>query len=131
MDSRRWSPYLGFLSRRDFVRWWSAPLLAGMTTRLRPDLLRASPEQGPLGGCPEVWADYRLTSHYRTQFALDRVLSQMHPGHDVFTSEVYAEEVTAALAKWSAALCHVPPSISPIVELLSPGLVATSLQKIG
>ena len=55
----------------------------------------------------------------------------MHPGHDVFISEVYAEEVAAALAKWSAALCQASPSISPIVELLSPDLLATSLQPEG
>ena len=128
MNSRRWSAQLGFLSRRDFVRCMSAPLLAGMTMRLRPDMLRAAPEQGPPGGCPAVWADYRLTAHYRTQFALDRVLSQTRPGHDVFTSEVYAEEVAAALAKWSAALCQNPPSLRPIIEFLSPGLVAPPLR---
>jgi FimV-like protein len=99
-----------------------------MAARLRPDLLRASPEQGPPGGCPEVWADYRLTPHYRTQSALDRFLSQIHPGHDAYISELYAEEVAAALSRWSVALCQAPPSLGPIVKMLSPGLAATSLR---
>ncbi|MGO9271344.1 MAG: FG-GAP-like repeat-containing protein [Terriglobia bacterium] len=128
MGSRRHSPNFGFLSRRDFVRWCGVPLATGMTARLRADLLRAFPEQGPPGGCPEVWADYRLSPHYRAQSALDTVLSQTHPGHDAYISEVYAEEVAAALARWSAALCQVPRSLKPIVELLSSELAATSLR---
>jgi len=99
-----------------------------MTTRLSPDLLRASPEQGPPAGCPEASADYRLTPHYRFQSTLDRFLSQIHPGHDAYISELYAEEVATALAKWTAALCQNPLSLSPIVELLSPELAATSLR---
>ncbi len=130
MESSWSSAHLALLSRRDFVRWWGAPLLAGLTTRLRPDILRVAAEQGPPGGCSEAWASYRLTPHYRAQLPLDLVLSQTRPGHDVFTSEVYAEEVAAALAGWSAALCQNPPSFRPIIALLSPGLVATPLQPV-
>src|SRR5208283_3110762 len=130
MESRWWSAHWASLSRRGFIRWCGAPLLAGMTTRLRPDMVRAAAEQGPPGGCSEAWADFRLTPHYRAQFALDRVLSQTRPGHDVFTAEVYAEEVAAVLAGWSAALGRNPPFFRPIIELLSPGLVATPLQPV-
>ena len=61
MESSWSSAHLALLSRRDFVRWWGAPLLAGLTTRLRPDILRVAAEQGPPGGCSEAWA--RLSSH--------------------------------------------------------------------
>jgi tetratricopeptide (TPR) repeat protein/peroxiredoxin len=128
MGSHRRPPRLGFLSRRDFVRWCAVPLAAGMTNRLRVDTLRASPGQGQPGGCPEDWAAYRLTAHYRAQSTLDGVLSQTHPGRDAYISEVYAEEVAAALARWSAALCQNPVSLGPIVQLLSPMLAATSLR---
>lgn len=128
MDSRRSSLGLSSLSRRDFVRWCGTPLLAGIATQFRPDTLRAGPDQGPSGGCPEAWADYRLTPHYRTQSTLDKFLAQIHPGHDAYILELYAEEVATALANWSVALCQDPPTLSPIVESLSPALAATSLR---
>lgn len=99
-----------------------------MTSCLRPVPVQALPEQGPSGGCPGVWAEYRFSPHYRTQSDLDKVLSQTRPGHDAYISELYAEEVASALAVWSAALCRVPLSLGPIVGLLAPELNATSLR---
>jgi len=116
------------LSRRDFLYWTCAPLFAPSATRLRPDRLRAFPAQSPPGGCPQAWAEYRLTPHYRAAFSLDKVLNQTHPGHDVFTSEVYAEEVAGVLDKWSESLRRDSTLPSPLVGLISPAIAASSLR---
>ncbi|HXJ94073.1 MAG TPA: FG-GAP-like repeat-containing protein [Terriglobia bacterium] len=128
MGSHRRPPNFGFLSRRDFVRWCGLPLAVRMTTRLGADALPRSPQKGPPGVRPEVCAYYRLSPHYRTQSPLDEILGQTHPGHDGYISEVYAEEVASALARWSAALCQIPVSLDPIVEVLSPALAANSIR---
>jgi len=116
------------LSRRDFLCWTGAPLLAPAAMRLCPDRPRASPEQSPPGGCTQIWAEYRLTPHYRAAFSLDKVIQQTHPGHDAFPSEVYAEEVAEVLARWSESLRRNPASPSPLVELISPAIAASSLR---
>jgi tetratricopeptide (TPR) repeat protein len=128
LSSRRRSTQFGALSRRDFLRWCGAPILSGVPTLLRPDTVQATPEHGPPGTCPAAWADFRLTPHYRAQSDLGNVLSQTRPGRDPFVSELYAEEVAEILARWSAALCRIPPSLTPIVDVLSPDLAATPLR---
>ncbi len=102
-------------------------MLAGLAAQLRPDTLKAFPEQTP-PGCPALWADYRLIPHYRTPSTLDTIISRTHPGHDAYVSEVYAEEVSEILAKWSAALREDPRNLGPMVDVLSPNVAATALR---
>src|SRR5579863_865523 len=116
-----------FISRRDFIRCSSLSLAAGMTTRLRADMLQLFPGHMPQPACAKIWADYRVTPRYPVESALDSMLSQVRPGHDAYVSEVYAEEVAMALADWSAALCQNPVSLGPIVQRISPAVAATSL----
>ena len=79
MDPRQYPPNFDYLSRRDFVRWFSVPLTAGLTQLLRADMLRVPPDQDSVH--PGVWADYRMTPHYRAQSPLDAVLSQTAGGN--------------------------------------------------
>src|SRR6266567_7419411 len=93
----------GGVGRREFLArscfWASAGLMASP--------LRSFSYALPLSaqrGFPVNAVDARLIPHYRQPASIDAILRQVEPGSDAFITEKYAEQIEAALAKWTTAL---------------------------
>lgn len=93
-------------------RLWHVPLLSG------PD----HPRDLPQG------AQFYVRPRYRSERALDSTLSKVAAGTDRFLNEKYAEEISAILAEWSAALLRSPGEKDAIAKILAPTFHGFSLQ---
>jgi tetratricopeptide (TPR) repeat protein len=86
-----------------------------------------APAQSPTGYGGAAPIDYRLTPHYRQTPPLEDILRHTQPGSDAFPTEKFAAELEALLEKWGTALRQSPPDLRPLVDSISPEVVASAL----
>ena len=117
----------GRFPRRDFIikscQFASVAFLPSSLKNLK--LLAAQTTPAGLALQPP---DYRLTPLYRLESPLKDTFLSVHPGHDDFFTERYAEEIGAILAKWSQALRQSPADLQVLTASFSRGLRASSLR---
>src|SRR5579864_2293939 len=122
---RRRVPFeFGDLSRRDFlVRLCGGTAAAFIASPLwHPCVADATGPSGLAEG-----AAFVLRPRYRSERPLEAMLLKVQAGSDRFISEKYAEEISAILGDWSAALLGAPRSSQVLRASLSQDFRGASL----
>jgi tetratricopeptide (TPR) repeat protein/peroxiredoxin len=76
--------------------------------------LLSESSNAPLDG-----GEFHLHPHYRSPRPLDATLAETQAGLDAFTSEKYADQISAILAKWSAGLRESPLQVQAVAKVLA------------
>ena len=120
-------------------RKYEAPILSRRTLLrqlgLAPFVLRSAPLRGALFAPPDAsspiapfpFADIRFTPRYPAQSPLTGVLALVAPGSDEYTTERYAAEIDALLARWSADLKKSPDAVESVSSFLCTAFAGPTL----
>jgi len=113
------------LRRRDFLirfcQGAGATAIPGSFWRL---LLHNSPPAPAQASAPR----FQFHPHYKTERPLDEILRKIESGHDEFTNEIFADQITGMLAGWSASLRQSPNQVQAVVKLLADDFSGASMQ---
>ena len=71
---------------------------------------------------------FQAHPHYRTERPLDEILRKVNAGQDEFTNEIYADQISAILAEWSAGLRKSPDAVHAIGKRLADDFSGGSMQ---